>query len=52
MQNTPFRIYSGDISAEKALTVILIQFFWAVVLVSFGKLLMGRTLKKVVVQGG
>lgn len=52
MQNTPFLIYSGNISEEKALQAIGIQLIWAIILILFGKFLMGRVFKKIVVQGG
>lgn len=52
MQNTPFRVYSGNISGKEAYVSICMQGFWAVVLIIFGKYMMGRALKNVVVQGG
>jgi len=52
MQNMPLRIYSGNISGADALYGILFQLSWFVVLIIIGKLWMGSTLKKVVVQGG
>ncbi len=52
MQNVPFRIYSGNISGIDAIFAILLQVFWLVVLTAFGKALLNKGLKKVVVQGG
>ncbi|MDI6619598.1 MAG: ABC transporter permease [Clostridiales bacterium] len=52
MQNVPFRIYSGNIPADKAALAVLLQAAWAVILVAIGKILMSRALKNVVVQGG
>lgn len=52
MQNLPFRIYSGDIYGSEILKGILLQIFWLVVLITFGKWWMKRTLRKVIVQGG
>lgn len=52
MQNMPLRIYSGDISGTDAVWGIGLQIFWAVTLLAFGKLLMKRSLKRVITQGG
>ena len=52
MQNTPFRIYSGNLSGANAVKAILLQIFWLAVLTVIGKLLLNKGLKKVVVQGG
>ena len=52
MQNTPFLIYVGHISGAEALKSIMLQVIWLAVLVTAGRLLMKRALKKVVVQGG
>jgi len=52
MQNMPLRIYSGNITGREALTGIVLQIFWSVTLVLIGRLMMNRTLKKVIVQGG
>lgn len=52
MQNTPFRIYSGNLSGTNAIKAILLQIFWLAVLTVIGKLLLNKGLKKVVVQGG
>ena len=52
MQNTPFLIYTGHIRGTEALQSMAIQVVWFVVLLLAGRLLMKRTLKKVIVQGG
>ena len=52
MQNTPFLIYTGNIASQDAIFSIFLQMFWLTALVVFGKLLMKKALKKVVVQGG
>lgn len=52
MQNMPLRIYSGNISGSNALSGIMLQIFWLVVLVGIGKIMKRFALKKVVVQGG
>ncbi|MCT4543540.1 MAG: ABC transporter permease [Vallitalea sp.] len=48
----PFRIYLGHIPKNKALTGILIQFIWLTILLILGQVIMKKTLKKVIVQGG
>lgn len=52
MQNIPLRIYSGDISGTEIYYRAVLQLFWIVMLIWFGKWLMGHALKRVVVQGG
>ena len=52
MQNMPLRIYSGNIAGTDALSGIVLQILWLVVLLFVGRLLMSRALKKVIVQGG
>lgn len=52
MQNTPFLIYTGHISGIEALQSIALQIVWFAVLLSVGRILMKRALRKVVVQGG
>lgn len=52
MQNTPFQIYNGYLTGTKIYTGLLLQAVWLVALAALGKVLMGRTLKKVTVQGG
>ncbi|HBI73661.1 MAG TPA: ABC transporter permease [Lachnospiraceae bacterium] len=52
MQNVPLRIYSGDIVGEEIYYRFGLQLFWVVILIVLGKLLMGKALKRVVVQGG
>lgn len=52
MQNAPFRIYSGDVSGERVLPVLLLQLFWVVVLIFVGRLLTRHALKRIVLQGG
>lgn len=48
----PFRVYSGNISANEALISIVVQIIWLVVLVLLGKFALAKVLKRVVVQGG
>ena len=52
VQSTPFLIYTGYLTVEKALTRVAVQLTWLVLLVLAGRLLMNRALKRVVVQGG
>ncbi|QAA31371.1 ABC transporter permease [Clostridium manihotivorum] len=52
MQNTPFRIYSGNLPATDCLKSILLQLVWLGLLVILGKVIISRALKHVVVQGG
>jgi ABC-2 type transport system permease protein len=52
MQNVPFRIYSGNLGVYEGLWAISLQVIWAIILIIFGKFLLSRTIKTVVVQGG
>lgn len=52
MQNMPLRIYSGDIAGMDAIRGIGLQLFWFAVMLVFGKMLMKRSLRRVVTQGG
>jgi len=52
MLNMPSRIYNGDIAGWNAASGVALQAFWLVVLVLLGRVTMGLSLKKVVVQGG
>lgn len=52
MQDLPLRIYGGELIAMDAMQVILLQLFWAVLLILLGKWLLKIVLKRVVVQGG
>jgi len=48
----PFRVYSGQIGTVEALLGIPIQLFWLIALAAFGRFLLRRALRNVVVQGG
>jgi ABC-2 type transport system permease protein len=48
----PFRIYSGNIPTHDAIMGMLIQVIWLAALVASGRVLLGRALKRVVIQGG
>ena len=52
MQDLPLRIYGGELAYMEAIHVILLQLFWAIVLIALGKWLLKQVLKRVVVQGG
>lgn len=52
IHNLPLRIYSGNIAGKEALFFTLLQFFWLVCLIATGKLLMRKTTRRAVIQGG
>ncbi len=48
----PFRVYSGNIPVNEAITSIAVQLIWLFVLVLAGKIALAKALNRVVVQGG
>ena len=52
ISDLPFRIYVGNISINSSIPAIIIQFTWLILLMLIGNLLMKKSLKRVVVQGG
>ena len=52
MQNIPLFIYSGFWDTREALARIAVQAAWIIIFYISGKILMAKTLKKVIVQGG
>jgi ABC-2 type transport system permease protein len=48
----PFRVYSGNIPHDEALIGLAVQVVWLLSLTLLGRWLLGRTMRKVVVQGG
>ena len=52
MQSTPLLIYSGSLTSGEVVQSIGIQCVWLLVLIVIGRVLMKRTLSRVVVQGG
>lgn len=52
MQNIPLRIYAGHIAGWNMISGILLQIFWLMVLITAGKMMMNKALKKVIIQGG
>lgn len=52
IQNLPLRIYSGSVAGGELIWGIWMQILWLILLILAGKIWMGRSLKKVVIQGG
>lgn len=52
MQNVPFRIYGGNIPIQEAWQNMAVQFLWLITLIALGRFILGRALKRTVVQGG
>ena len=52
MQDMPLRIYSGHITGTDILQGIAMQIFWLLILMTLGRVVIGRALKNVVAQGG
>jgi len=52
LADLPFRIYSGHIASGGALLVLAQQIAWTLVLVALGRWLIGRGMRRMVVQGG
>jgi ABC-2 type transport system permease protein len=52
MQNAPFRIYSGDINGGDIYRTVLLQVMWLIIFVAVGKLIMNKSLRQLVIQGG
>lgn len=52
IQNVPLRIYSGDIHGSEIYEKALLQLFWLIVLVIFGRKLVGKAERRIIVQGG
>ena len=52
MLDLPSRVFTGDIPAHQAIFVLAHQLIWTFVLVAFGRWLLSRGLRRLVVQGG
>lgn len=52
MQNLPLRIYSANIQGRALWIALAVQAAWLLIAVAAGRFLMGRALRRVVVQGG
>lgn len=50
--DVPYRIYSGHIAAALALSEIVQQGVWVVLLIWLGRVMLARGMRKLVVQGG
>ena len=48
----PFRVFTGHIPAAGAIAVVRHQIVWTLILVGFGRWLLSRGMRRVVVQGG
>jgi ABC-2 type transport system permease protein len=48
----PFRLFTGNLPPNTVFSVLLHQFFWIVVIVILGRLLVKRGVSKLVIQGG
>ena len=52
LQSAPFLIYTGYMTGAELYRTILVQLFWFVLILFLGRFLIGRALRRVVVQGG
>ena len=52
ISDLPFRIYIGSYSIQESLMFIGISILWIIALIFLGKLLINRSLKKAIIQGG
>lgn len=52
MGDLPFRLLVGNISINEGLIGIIVQIIWIIILIITGKLIVKKSLKRVVVQGG
>ena len=52
ISDLPFRVYSGNIYSLNALTGIILQIIWLIILLFVGNLIVKKSLKKVFNQGG
>ena len=50
--DTPFRIYSGNIGINEAISTIFLQIIWVILLIFIGRIIINKALKKVCIQGG
>ena len=50
--DTPFRIYSGNIGINEAISTIFLQVIWIILLIIIGRIIISKALKKVCIQGG
>ena len=52
ISDLPFRIYVGNISISNGIYGIVIQFIWLIIITLLGVVLLSKSMKRVVVQGG
>jgi ABC-2 type transport system permease protein len=50
--DVPYRIYVGDILPAMALADILQQFVWTAIIIAIGYVLLNKSMRRLVVQGG
>ena len=50
--DTPFRIYSGNISLNSSITLLIGGLLWLIIIVSLGYILSLKATKKAIIQGG
>jgi ABC-2 type transport system permease protein len=50
--DTPFRIYTGQYGPEEFLPRLLLQAFWTMAFIAFGKAALSRGVRRLVIQGG
>lgn len=48
----PFRIFTGNLPADALFNVVLHQIFWIVVIITLGRFIVNRGVRKLVIQGG
>ena len=52
ISDLPFRIYVGNISITDGIIGIVLQIIWTFIIIMIGKLLLNKSIRRVVVQGG
>jgi ABC-2 type transport system permease protein len=50
--DTPFRLYTGHIPPDQAVAVVAHQVMWAIAFIALGHRMLGRGIRRLVVQGG
>lgn len=50
--DTPFRLYTGHIPPDQAVAVVAHQVVWAIAFIALGNRMLGRGIRRLVVQGG
>ena len=50
--DTPFRIYMGHMNGTAAVAALVQQFAWTIVFILVGRVILARSLRRLVVQGG